>query len=157
MIGAFATGLLGTMAIVITGFVACTEFGSYAFVHPVLRRLPEKQWLQVEQGLLGTFGKVMPIGMIISVILAIVLLVDAWGGPVLGVVMTGLATICFVVTVLCTVRVNVPINLATARIPMDRPPADWRAMRARWEVFQALRSWLMLGGFAAITVAVVSA
>ncbi len=26
--------------LMITGFVACAEFGSYAFVHPVIRRLP---------------------------------------------------------------------------------------------------------------------
>ncbi len=32
--------------LVITGFVACAEFGSYAFVHPVIRRLPSTAHLQ---------------------------------------------------------------------------------------------------------------
>jgi uncharacterized membrane protein len=46
-----------------------------------------------------------------------------------------------------TVIVNVPINLATGRIDPASPPADWRSMRNRWEVFQGLRSWLLLLGF----------
>lgn len=29
--------------LMITGFVACAEFGSYAFVHPVIRRLPQTE------------------------------------------------------------------------------------------------------------------
>ncbi len=40
------------VTLVITGFTAGAEFGSYAFVHPVLRRLPREYHLQVEQGLL---------------------------------------------------------------------------------------------------------
>jgi hypothetical protein len=51
--------------------VACAEFGSYAFVHPVIRRLPSTAHLQVEQGLLRTFGRVMPVGMTLCVVLAI--------------------------------------------------------------------------------------
>ena len=34
------TDLWGYLSVVVTGFTACAEFGSYAFVHPVLRRLP---------------------------------------------------------------------------------------------------------------------
>ena len=38
----------GFVTLTVTGFTACAEFGSYAFVHPVLRRLPGKYHLQVE-------------------------------------------------------------------------------------------------------------
>ncbi len=65
--------------LVITGFVACAEFGSYAFVHPVIRRLPPTAHLQVEQGLLRTFGRVMPVGMTLCVVLAISSAVGADG------------------------------------------------------------------------------
>jgi hypothetical protein len=36
----------------LSGFTACAEFGSYAFVHPILRDLPQKYHIQVERGLL---------------------------------------------------------------------------------------------------------
>ncbi len=45
---------------VVVGFAACTEFGSYALVHPVIRRFPPTPHITVEQGLLRTFGRVMP-------------------------------------------------------------------------------------------------
>ena len=63
--------ILGFIALVVTGFAACAEFGSYAFVHPVIRRLPPEQHLIVEQGLLRTFGRVMPVLMTLCVVLSI--------------------------------------------------------------------------------------
>ncbi|WP_180970137.1 hypothetical protein [Deinococcus planocerae] len=53
-----------------TGFTACAEFGSYAFVHPVIRHLPPEQHLRVEKGLLRTFGRVMPTLMTACVVLS---------------------------------------------------------------------------------------
>jgi hypothetical protein len=53
--------ILGFITLVITGFTSCAEFGSYAFVHPVIRQLPPEHHIRVEQGLLKTFGRVMPV------------------------------------------------------------------------------------------------
>jgi hypothetical protein len=58
--------VLGFAALTVGGFTACAEFGSYAFVHPVIRRLPPSHHLQVEQGLLRTFGRVMPVLMTLT-------------------------------------------------------------------------------------------
>ena len=63
--------VLGGATLAVTGFVSCAEFGSYAFVHPVIRRLEVTTHLTVEQGLLRTFGRVMPAGMTLCVVLAI--------------------------------------------------------------------------------------
>lgn len=49
------------LVLVSTGFAASAECGSWAFVHPVIRRLPPASHLGVEQGFLGTFGRVMPV------------------------------------------------------------------------------------------------
>ncbi len=63
--------ILGFIALTITGFTSCAEFGSYAFVHPVVRHLPQDHHIRVEQGLLKTFGRVMPVLMTLCVILAV--------------------------------------------------------------------------------------
>ncbi len=55
---------------VITGFTSCAEFGSQAFVHPVIRRLPREHHVSVEKGLLKTFGRVMPVLMTLCVVLS---------------------------------------------------------------------------------------
>lgn len=134
--------LLLFATLVVTGFVSCAEFGSYAFVHPVLRhRLPPREHLAVEQGLLRTFGRVMPVGMPLTVVLAIAL-AGVRGGP-----LAWAAAAAFAAAVTSTLIVNVPINIATGRIDPQHPPAEWDRTRRRWETFQGLRSWLLLAGF----------
>ncbi|MFE3059471.1 anthrone oxygenase family protein [Nocardia sp. NPDC059239] len=134
-------------ALVVTGFTACAEFGSYAFVHPVVRRLPQTEHIRVEQGLLRTFGRVMPPLMIVTTIIGVSYAVHVWhlGGAtrVLGLA----AATSFVVAIVSTVIFNVPINLATGRWNAEEPPAQWKQTRDKWEFFQGLRSWLLLIGF----------
>jgi uncharacterized membrane protein len=138
--------VLGFVTLVVTGFVSCAEFGSYAFVHPVIRRLPPTEHIQVEQGLLRTFGRVMPVGMTLCLVLAIVhaSIPGGQGGAALW---RWLATASFGAALASTIVFNVPINLATGRWDASSPPADWQQARDRWEMFQGLRSWLLLIGF----------
>ena len=110
--------LLALATLVITGFVSGAEFGSYAFVHPVLRRLPVTERITVEQGLLKTFGRVMPIGMTLCVVLVTATAVDAGGTAPLA----WPAAAAFTAAVLFTVVVNVPINRATGRWDAQHPP-----------------------------------
>lgn len=141
--------LLTPATVIVTGFVSCAEFGSYAFVHPVLRRLPRTERIIVEQGLLGTFGRVMPIGMTLCVVLAIMTAVGGAGpGP-----LSWSAAAAFTAAVGFTLVVNVPINLATGRWDAEHPPADWDRTRVRWELFQGVRSWLLLAGFVLVGLA----
>jgi len=41
--------LLEFATLIATGFTSCAEFGSYAFVHPVIRNLPPEHHLEVEK------------------------------------------------------------------------------------------------------------
>jgi len=141
--------LLALATLVITGFVSGAEFGSYAFVHPVLRRLPVTERITVEQGLLKTFGRVMPIGMTLCVVTVTATAVDAGGTAPLA----WPAAAAFTAAVLFTVVVNVPINRATGRWDAQHPPADWEPTRNRWELFQGVRSWLLLLGFVLVCAA----
>ena len=138
--------------LMITGFVACAEFGSYAFVHPVIRRLPPAPHLQVEQGLLRTFGRVMPVGMTLCVVLAIAnaSATESDGGSQFW---GWSACAAFILALVSTIVFNVPINLATGKWEADNPPPDWKQTRNRWEFFQGVRSWLLLIGFVLICAA----
>ena len=138
--------VLGGATLAVTGFVACAEFGSYAFVHPVIRRLEGTTHLTVEQGLLRTFGRVMPAGMTLCVVLSIANAAGGGGegGPQLW---RWLAAVAFSLALGSTIVFNVPINLATGRWDAENPPPDWKQIRNRWEFFQGLRSWLLLIGF----------
>jgi len=140
------TDVVGLVTLLVTGFVSCAEVGSYAFVHPVIRRLPASYHIEVEQGLLRTFGRVMPVGMTLCLLLAILhaSVPGGQGGPVLW---RWLAAASFAAALVSTIVFNVPINLATGRWDAANPPAAWKETRNRWEIFQGLRSWLLLLGF----------
>lgn len=139
---------LGLAALLVGGFTACAEFGSYAFVHPVIRRLPPEHHIDVEQGLLRTFGRVMPVLMPATLILALVVAnagdAAAEAGPALW---RWLAAGAYAAAVVSTVIFNVPVNLATGRWDRNQPPENWKRTRNRWELFQGVRSWLLLIGF----------
>ena len=138
--------VFGLAVLFLAGFTACAEFGSYAFVHPVIRRLPAREMITFEQGLLGTFGRAYPILMPLGGLM--LLGHAAWsqgeGGPS---VWRWLAVIAWLAATLTTLIVNVPINAATATWDPESPPADWRGVRRRWESFQAVRAWLLLTAF----------
>jgi hypothetical protein len=118
---------LGLAALVVGGFTSCAEFGSYAFVHPVIRRLPPVYHIEVEQGLLRTFGRVMPV--LMTATLAIAIIVASAGdtasqaGPQLW---RWLAVAAYGAALGSTVIFNVPVNLATGHWNRDQPPADWK-------------------------------
>jgi uncharacterized membrane protein len=138
--------VFGLTVLLIAGFTACAEFGSYAFVHPVIRRLPSGQMVAFEQGLLRTFGRAYPILMPLSGLM--LLGHAAWaqgeGGPPIW---RWLAVIAWLIATLTTLIVNVPINVATAKWDPESLPRDWRSVRRRWESFQAVRAWLLLTAF----------
>jgi uncharacterized membrane protein len=141
-----AMDFLGFISLFVTGFTACAEFGSYAFVHPVIRKLPEEQHVRVEQGLLKTFGRIMPVLMTLCPILTVVYAIQMNDQGWARLVRWG-AAVAFVIALISTIIFNVPINLATGRWNPAHPPEDWKQTRNRWEFFQGIRSWFLLIGF----------
>jgi uncharacterized membrane protein len=135
------------LTLVVTGFTACAEFGSYAFVHPLLRRLPGEYHLQVEKGLLRTFGRVMPVLMTLTVVLSIAYAVRTNRTASEAGTIYWASAACFTLALIFTIIFNVPINLATGEWDPSKPPEDWKKTRNRWEFFQGVRSWLLLIGF----------
>jgi uncharacterized membrane protein len=142
------------VALFVTGFASCAEFGSYAFVHPVIRQLPPESHVTVEKGLLQTFGRVMPILMTLCPVLSIAYAIQLNGAWDAANTIRWLAAIVFVGALVSTIIFNVPINLATRGWDPKNRPQDWKEKRNRWEFYQGVRSWLLLIGFILICLAV---
>ena len=105
----------------------------------------------MEKGLLHTLDRAMPPLFIGSTALAIAnaSVSGGAGGPALW---RWLGAGFLIAALVSTVIVNVPINIATEKWDPQQPPADWKSIRHRWNVFNAVRCWLLLIGFVLICV-----
>ena len=48
-------------SLLLVGWIAGAELGSWGCVQPVVARLPYEQYVAAEKGMLRTFGRVMPV------------------------------------------------------------------------------------------------
>jgi hypothetical protein len=114
--------ILTFVTLSVTGFASCAEFGSYALVHPVIRKLPREHHIQVEQGLLRTFGRIMPALMTLCVVLSVSRI--AVGRSVNSLHWCSAAS--FSLALISTIIFNVPINRATEQWDSRDPPSNGR-------------------------------
>src|SRR5258708_23994792 len=104
--------ILGFVSLVITGFTACAEFGSYAFVHPVIRELPGEQHVQVERVLLKAFGRIMPVFMTLCLILAVAYAIQMNAQQSLARSVRSASAAAFTLALISTIFFTVPMHLS---------------------------------------------
>jgi hypothetical protein len=63
------------LSLLLVGWIAGAELGSWCCVQPVVARLPYEHFVAAEQGMLRTFGRIMPVLMPLSGILAVALII----------------------------------------------------------------------------------
>lgn len=135
------------VSLLLAGFIAGAELGSWSCVQPVVARLPYEHYVTAEQGMLRTFGRIMPILLPLSGVLAIALVVISRGDAAFVLWVRVAAAVCILATVVTTLAVNVPINTQTARWQLARDASDWHQMRKRWHFFQGVRGALFGAAF----------
>ena len=142
-------------SLLLVGWIAGAELGSWGCVQPVVARLPYEQYVAAEQGMLRTFGRIMPMLMPLSGILAIALIVVSRGEAGVVLWLRVAAALCIAVTVVSTLTVNVPINTQTAAWQLTNDEAQWQQMRERWHLFQGVRGALFMAAFVLLTISLV--
>ena len=133
--------VLSTLVVLLSGWLAGAESASWALLQPVVARLDDTPQIQMQQGMLRTFGRVMPILLPLTSVLIVLTAVLAPAGPprVLWVV----AAVAAAALIAFTLTVNVPINKRTLTWDAEHPPDGWRADRHRWHTYQAVRAVLL--------------
>lgn len=125
------------LALLAIGWVSGAEIGSWFGIQPIVEKLPYQQQVNLEQAMLKSFGRVMPMLMPFSAV--------RW--------LRIIGASCIVISIVTTLTINVPINKLTAKWLMADNFEKWSAMRARWHVFQGIRGGLFLLSFLLLTVA----
>jgi uncharacterized membrane protein len=143
-------------SLLLVGWIAGAELGSWCCVQPVVARLPYEAYVAAEQGMLRTFGRIMPVLMPLSGVLAIVLVAVSRGESNVVFGFRVAAAVCLAITVVSTLIVNVPINTRTARWQTGDDPFEWQSMRERWHAFQGLRGALFGAAFLLLSIPLVA-
>ena len=143
------------LSLLVVGWIAGAELGSWCCVQPVVARLPYEHYVASEQSMLRTFGRIMPVLMPLSAVLTIVLVVVSLDEGTAVVWLRVAATLCIAAAVVTTLIVNVPINTRTKNWPSTADASEWRHMRERWHRYQGVRGWLFASAFVLLTVSLV--
>jgi uncharacterized membrane protein len=139
--------------LVVAGFVACVEFGFFLFVRPNIRRLPDRYRVEVEQGFLRTFYRVMPILTGVSVILILIYAFRFTENNFANQMVWG-AVFCFSAAGASSIWLNQPIEQEIAGWSPEQLPVNWKSVRARWTIAQGLRASLQFLGFIVFCVSI---
>jgi uncharacterized membrane protein len=143
-------------SLILVGWIAGAELGSWCCVQPVVARLPYEQCVAAEQGMLRTFGRIMPVLMPLSGVLTIVLVLVSRGESSFAFWLRVAGALCLAITLVTTLTVNVPINTRTASWPLSNDPFEWQAMRQRWHAFQGVRGGLFGAAFLLLSLPLVA-
>lgn len=133
--------VLSALVLLLTGWLAGAESSSWALLQPVVARLDPTPQIRMQQGMLRTFGRVMPVLLPLTSVLIVATAVLAPGG--LPRVLWVTAAVAAAVLVAFTLAVNVPINKRTLTWDAEHPPADWQRERTRWHTYQGVRVVLL--------------
>ena len=141
------------LSLLAIGWISGAEIGSWFGIHPVINKLPYEQQLNFQQGLLNTFGRIMPIIMPFSAVVVIILAIFSLNdsSPIMW--LRIIAAICIITAIVTTVTINVPINNLTATWKTTDNFEQWSLMRTRWHSLQGLRGGLFLISFILLVIA----
>ena len=133
--------VLSTLVLLLSGWLAGAESASWALLQPVVARLDDTPQITMQQGMLRTFGRVMPILLPVTSALIVLTAVVAPGGAAR--LLWVIAAIAAAILIAFTLTINVPINKRTLTWDPEHPPEGWRNDRHRWHTYQGVRALLL--------------
>ena len=145
--------ILEIVALLAVGWISGAEIGSWFGIQPAVGRLPYEQQVNLEQQMLKSFGKVMPIIMPFSAIVTIALAFFSRNDQGIIMWLRIMAAICIAITIVTTLTINVPINNLTGKWNLNESFEKWAHMRTRWHLFQGIRGGLFLLSFILLVIA----
>jgi uncharacterized membrane protein len=132
----------------LTGALTGNEFGSWAALHPALRKLPQQAHVRSEQAVTRRYGKMMPAlmtGTLVSFVPILSLVSDRKS---LSFLFDLASMLCYATMLTITLAGNIPINQRTLELDPDTTSREeFLALRARWDRLHTARNVMNLIGF----------
>ncbi len=135
--------------IILTALVAGVFFGPWLGLSRSIASFEPDVFLAIGRRMIGNLAPVMPFLMPAAMLSTIPVLVLIRGNAAgFGLTLAGLAL--FVVALLITLLVEVPIDNRIKVWTRESLPADWDLIRDRWERFHAMRTLASCVGLAVL-------
>lgn len=144
--------LLEIVTLIIAGWLAGAESGSWSCVHPVISKLKPDDQITFQKGLLKTFGRIMPILMPLNFILVILLCSFTVDKNSNVFYLRLIAVIILATMIFTTVVFNVPVNIQTGKWNKEYNE-KWLKKRKIWRFFQGYRSIILILAFILLIIA----
>ncbi|GIE51642.1 membrane protein [Amorphoplanes nipponensis] len=144
---------LAVAALTVAGVMVGVEFCVAFFVNPILDRLPGNGGLAGRADGGRVLGRVMPVWYIASLILTLALAVNHYREPGMSALIGGVAL--FVLSVVMSIAVLVPINNRSKNWTPKQAPDDWREQHARWDRYHYARVAVIITAFVLVAIGVI--
>jgi uncharacterized membrane protein len=140
--------------LLLASLLAGNGVGSARFVHPALRSLSPRDYLEAERAITGRYPGTMLALMPSSILsgLLVLALMPRRGGTSFWLTLAG--TLGFV-GVFATTLVELPLNRQTLQASLDAPEI-WLEKRSRWDRFNLIRTIFEVAGWALLCLGVLS-
>jgi uncharacterized membrane protein len=145
--------VLAVAALTVAGVMVGVEFSVAVFVNPIFNRLPGNGGLAGRADGGRVLGRVMPVWYSASLVLTIVLAVIHRDDPGVGALAGGAAL--FVLSIVMSIAVLVPINNRAKNWTPERAPDNWREQQARWDRYHYARVAVIVTALVLVTIGVI--
>jgi uncharacterized membrane protein len=134
--------------IFLTALVTGVFWGSWLGLSRSIASLAPETFLAIGHSMIGNLGPVMPILMPAAMLTTLPVLYLVYGRRSKAFYPTLAGLALFIVALLITLLVEVPIDNQIAEWTATTLPTNWQQLRDRWEWFHVIRSWASVAGLA---------
>ncbi|MBC7998349.1 MAG: DUF1772 domain-containing protein [Leptolyngbya sp.] len=128
------------------------EFAVAVFFHPKISSLNDETHVRAAQSLASALGAAMPAWYALTLILSLALAFILRGNSPAG-TLALIASALFVVSIIFTVLLLVPINNKIVKWDLDSLPGEWQQLRQRWDRLHVFRVVILFVAFILLVLA----
>jgi hypothetical protein len=148
--------MLEVILLTVAGTLVGNEICIALFIHPIFYKLEDGCHLRAVQPIAQLLGRVMPFWYFVTLALALADCYLSRNAAPQVLRYLEFSTALFALSIVFTVVALVPINNKIARFSPDAPPANWLALRKRWDRLHVVRVLVILLALIFLALAVVT-
>lgn len=138
--------------ILLSALVTGVFWGTWLGLSRSMTSLSPETFLEVGHAMIGNLGTIMALLMPAAMLATLPVLYLQYRRRSKAFYPTLAGLLLFIAALLITLIVEVPIDGLIEQWTLNSLPANWQELRARWEFFHVIRSWISVAGLALLLI-----